>query len=219
MQDSIYRFSLDIHSTQSQVSIPVPQFNTARSIMATLTEGGKPYQLSHECRAVFTATKADGTTLYNDALIVNGCIIKYDFTEQTTTAEGIVDASFKVYGADRKLLTSPRFTLVVYEDTVPDPPISANEMNVIDSIKLNDVNQDAAIVDINKALIKLDAIPPVEINLEGFETEGKIVEIYADGLQKETKLEFDKNDNPVKITVNNPDGTITETALVWEKEV
>lgn len=152
MQDSIYRFSLDIHSTQSQVSIPVPQFNTARSIQATLTEGGKPYQLSHECRAVFTATKADGTTLNNNCIILNGSVIRYDFTEQTTTAAGVVYCSIKVYGANQKLLTSPRFTLVVYDDPTGEVTPSANEMNVIDKIMSNDVTQDAAIAEINEEL-------------------------------------------------------------------
>lgn len=144
MKDSIYRFSLDIHSTQSQISIPVPQFNTARGILATLTEGGKPYQLSDECRAVFTATKADGTTLYNDCLIVNGSVIRYDFTEQTTAAVGIVDSAIKIYGANNKLLTSPRFTLVVYEDTVGDVVPSEDEKNAIDSIILSEIERDAA---------------------------------------------------------------------------
>jgi hypothetical protein len=134
MRDSIYRFSLDIHSTQSQVSISVPQFDTARSFYATLTESGKPYQISPECRAVFCATKADGTKLFNDCIIISNSIVRYDFTEQTTTSVGIVDCSIKIYGSNNKVLTSPRLTIVVYEGTGDEAWISDNESSVIGGI-------------------------------------------------------------------------------------
>lgn len=136
MQDSLYRFSLDIHSTQSQVSIPVPQFDTARGICATLTEAGEPYQLSDDCRAVFSATKADGTVILNDCIIVNSSIIRYDFTEQTTAVVGIADCSITIYGKNNKILTSPRLTIVVYEVTRPHELESKDEMNAIDNIFL-----------------------------------------------------------------------------------
>ena len=144
MRDSIYRFSLDIHSTQSQVSIPVPQFDTARGFLATLTEAGKPYQLSDECRAVFAATKADGTTLFNDCIILNGSIIRYDFTAQTTACEGIVECSIKVYGSAGKILTSPRLTLVVYEGTSDDIVLSENESTILDGIMHREISRDEA---------------------------------------------------------------------------
>ena len=141
MKDSIYRFSLDIHSTQSQISIPVPQYDTARCLMATLTEGGKPYQLTDECRAVFVATKADGTKLRNDCIIINGSIIRYDFTEQTTAVAGGVDCFIKIYGDSGKLLTSPRITLVVYAGDEDEPTQSEDEVNVLNGIMNAEVNR------------------------------------------------------------------------------
>lgn len=201
MKDSFYRFSLDIHSTQSQVSIPVPQFDTARGFLATLTEGGKPYHLSDDCRAAFVGTKADGNTLFNDCIILNNSIIRYDFTEQTTTSVGMVDACIKVYGANNKLLTSPRLTLVVYEGIAGDIVPSKSEMNIIDRIALNDANQDAAIAEINEELDKLgDAVfsaPPLRIDLSASD---KIVETFVDGSTKTTTLEYDSTGHPIKIT-------------------
>lgn len=141
MQDSIFRFSLDIHSTQSQVSIPVPQFDTARSIMATLTEGGKPYQLTEDCRAVFTGTKADGNPLFNDCIILNGSVIRYDFTEQTAAVVGLVDCRIKVYGANGKLLTSPRLALLVYDGDDIDYTPSAPEVNALNNIMQVETNR------------------------------------------------------------------------------
>lgn len=141
MRDSIYRFSLDIHSTQSQVSIPVPQYDTARGFLATLTEAGKPYHISDECRAVFAATKADGTTLFNDCLILNGSIIRYDFTEQTTSCAGIVECAIKIYGANGKILTSPRLTLVVYEGTGGELVLSEDESTILDGIMNREISR------------------------------------------------------------------------------
>jgi hypothetical protein len=141
MKDSTYRFSLDIHSTQSQVSISVPQYDTARGILATLTEAGKPYQLSDECRAVFTAVKADGTRLFNDCIILGGTVIRYDFTEQTTACVGIVECSIKVYGANGRVLTSPRLTLVIYEGTGGDVVLSADEQNVLGGLEQAEIGR------------------------------------------------------------------------------
>lgn len=144
MQDSILRFSLDIHSTQSQVSIPVPQFDTARSIMATLTEGGKPYQLTDDCRAVFTGTKADGNPLFNDCMILNGSVIRYDFTEQTAAVVGLVDCRIKVYGANGKILTSPRLALLVYDGDDFDYTPSDAELNALNKIMEDETSRAVA---------------------------------------------------------------------------
>lgn len=50
-----------------------------------------------------------------------------------------------------------------------------------------------------------------EINLTAFDTEGTIVETYADGSTSTTTMEFDSSGNPVKIT----DGDGNVTTLVW----
>lgn len=52
---------------------------------------------------------------------------------------------------------------------------------------------------------------PVSIDLSALDTEGKIVETFADGSTKTTTVEFDANGNPVKII--DADGN--ETALAW----
>lgn len=52
---------------------------------------------------------------------------------------------------------------------------------------------------------------PTGIDLSALDTEGKIVENYADGSTKTTTFEFDANGNPVKIT--DSDGN--ETVLTW----
>ena len=55
------------------------------------------------------------------------------------------------------------------------------------------------------------SIPATSIDLSALDTEGKVVETYADGTSKTTTLEFDSNGNPVKIT----DGDGNVTTLIW----
>ena len=116
MTNSYYKISLDIHDHGSNVSLKAKKGDTGRLLYITLMDGRKPYVITNECRAVFTAKKADGNILYNQCSII-GNTISYAFTPQTTSAVGKVDCEIKIYGADDKLLTSARFALMV-EDTV-----------------------------------------------------------------------------------------------------
>lgn len=116
MTNSFYKISLDIHDHGSHVSLNAKKGDTGRLLYITLMDGRKPYVITNECRAVFTAKKADGKILYNKCSII-GNTISYAFTPQTTSAVGKAECEIKLYGADDKLLTSARFTLMV-EDTV-----------------------------------------------------------------------------------------------------
>lgn len=116
MTNSYYKISLDIHDHGSHVSLKAKRGDTGRLLYITLMDGRNPYVITNECRAVFTARKADGNILYNDCSII-GNVITYAFTPHTTSAVGKAECEIKLYGAENKLLTSARFTLMV-EDTV-----------------------------------------------------------------------------------------------------
>ena len=132
MTNSYYKISLDINDHGSNVSLKAKKGDTGRLLYITLMNGRMPYVISNECRAVFTAKKADGKILYNDCTII-GNVITYAFTPQTTSCVGRAECEIKLYGAENKLLTSARFTLLV-EDTVyneGDEVESAKEVSAL----------------------------------------------------------------------------------------
>lgn len=133
MNYSDYRFTLDIQIHQAQVSIPVTLGDTARQLCIGLTDGRKPYYIADGCRAVFSAKKPDGTTIFNDCIIYNNTTIVYEFSKNTTSCEGIVDCEIRLYDAYGKELTSPQFIIVVDKKVMRDEEvaISVNEATTI----------------------------------------------------------------------------------------
>ena len=145
MNYSNYRFTLDIQSIQSQVSLPVKFGDTARSLYITITDGGVPYVLRDGCWAVFSAIKGDENHLLNNCVIENNAIIRYDFTEQTATAEGIMQCEIILYGSEGGVIGSPRFVMVVDKRIVYDKDIlSTDERDTIDSIITTENDRKAA---------------------------------------------------------------------------
>lgn len=136
MNYSIYRFTLDIHKTKSQVSIPVLFHDTGIQFFITLTDGGRPYFIEDGCRAVFSATKGDGKTLFNDCIIEDNTRIRYDFTEQTTNSEGMMNCEIRLYGKDGELITTPAFVVVVDSRVLKDDEVeeSYGESTTLDNI-------------------------------------------------------------------------------------
>ncbi len=130
MNTADFRISLDVHDSHAQAAMKVKKGDTARKIHISLTENGKPYQITPDCSAVFTARKPDGTLLYN-ACVIQGSTIVYALTPQTTAAAGEVCCELRVYGSDAALLTSPRFLLLVDETVYTDGDVveASNEFS------------------------------------------------------------------------------------------
>lgn len=126
MRNSIYRFTLDMYDLESQVQIVAKKGDNARKIYVSLMEDGKPYAIETGCRAVLSMNKPDGNILYNDCYIIDsGRMIAYDFTEQTTSVEGICDCEIKLYGTDDEVITAPRFTIFVSDTVYEDGQIES----------------------------------------------------------------------------------------------
>ena len=122
MNRSIYRVSLDIHSTDSSVCLNAKLGDTTRKILITLTDGGIPYRIAEKCYAVFTAKKPDGTALFNSCTIEDNTIV-YHLTGQNTNVLGEVACEVRLYGYDNELITSPRFSMIVADTVYHDDDI------------------------------------------------------------------------------------------------
>lgn len=128
MNFSIYRISLDIHKTASQLSFSARQGDTSRRLYISLVENGAPYEISQECFAVFAARKPDGTVINNDCTIQDNMII-YDMTEQTTALTGRCECEVSLYGYDNEMISSPRFAYTVYPSVgTEDVVVSTDEV-------------------------------------------------------------------------------------------
>ena len=136
MNYSDYRFTLDVQIHQAQVSVPVTLNDTARRLYIGFTDGRKPYTIPDGCRAVFAALKPDGHTILNDCIIENNKTVIYEFSKNTTNAEGVVDCEIRLYDKDDKELTSPQFIIVVDKKVVRDEEISLSES---ESTTLDDI--------------------------------------------------------------------------------
>lgn len=135
MNYSDYRFPLDVQMHQAQVSVPVTLGDTARKLCISLTDGRKPYVIAEGCIATFNARKPDGNIIKNSCIIERNTII-YEFTEQTTNIEGVVNCDVTIYGVDGKVLYSPQFILVVDKKVVRDEaiPLSESDLTAFDAI-------------------------------------------------------------------------------------
>ena len=125
-----YRFLLDVHETNSQISLSFKQGDTGRVLYITLTENGDIFNIPQNCLAVFTALKPDGTIIFNDCEI-NGNEIVYTHTAQTAAVSGKVDCELRLYGAGNTLLTSPHFTIFVHPTVYFDQIESKDEINAL----------------------------------------------------------------------------------------
>lgn len=131
MNSSNYRFTLDMQSNISQVSLPVRLGDTSRKLYINLTDSGSPYFIEDGCLAVFSGRKADDNKLFNNCVIEKNTTIVYKLTEQTTSFAGVVDCEIRLYGTQGELITSPRFILVVDERVVSE----SDESTLIESME------------------------------------------------------------------------------------
>ena len=142
MNYSTYRFTLDLQKHQSQQSIAVFRGDTAVQLLISLTDGGKPYTIKEGNYAVFYGKRADDEPLVHSCkLNETRSEIIYEFQDTTSFVEGIVNCQCRLYGTDQKLITAPRFTIVVDERVVNDDieiEIPGSNLSALDDILINE---------------------------------------------------------------------------------
>lgn len=152
MNCSNFRFTLDMQSSQSQVSIPVTLGDTSRALYISFADGGSPYYISDDIVAQLSIKRPNGDVLSNYCQIVNNTTVKYNFTDNANTAsmEGFHDCQVTLlHYIDEDLsevIASPRFTMIVNARVVnsDDLNISEEDKSALDQILLAEAERKAA---------------------------------------------------------------------------
>lgn len=148
MNASIYRFTLDIHSAQSQISLPVMLNDTSRRLYISLSEGGKLYHIADGCMAVVRINRPTGTYIEQFCVIEDNINIVYDFSQYTNTAivEGLHECEVTLYGLDGGVLTTARFLMVVSGRVVNKESAEITDENwtMLDSIAAEEAKRQVA---------------------------------------------------------------------------
>ena len=165
MNYSIFRIPLNLHSIQSQASVPVFLGDTSIQLRISLSDGVKPYTITDGCIAKISIKRPTGSILEAFCTIENNTTVVYSFdkdeiTKQTAVVEGIHDCDVTLYGNDGGILGSPRFTMVVNGKVInkDDIVISDEDKTTIDAIvSAEAARQDAETGRINNEAKRVDA--------------------------------------------------------------
>lgn len=114
--------TLDLTLPDVQTSLAVTQGDTTRRIVATIQDGGRPFELPRKWTAMLTGTKPDGKFLYNSCVIDYSGRIVYDFASGTEIATAIGDyaVTFEIYDEAGDKVSSPSLWLSVKPDKTRD---------------------------------------------------------------------------------------------------
>lgn len=143
MNHSIFRFTLNMHNHRSQASVSAFRGDTGVRLLISLTDGGNLYFIEDGCTAILSGTKPDGNKLCNRCVIEKNTMIQYDFTEQTATCIGVTNCEITLYGADGKIITAPKFVIVVDEREFSGDDLieSETERDALDAIFLSEAQR------------------------------------------------------------------------------
>lgn len=129
-----YNISLDMRSSVSQASVAAKQGDDNRQFCITLRSGSQPYEIERGSFAVFSTILPKGEVIEDNCTIVDDEII-YDFTQNLTSQEGVLDIEIRLYGPDGSLITSPTFILVVsHRAAVGETVTSSNSFSALDTL-------------------------------------------------------------------------------------
>ena len=200
MNSSIYRFCLDLHSTQSQISIPVLLGDTGRELHISLSDGGNPYIIADGCLAMLSVRRPSGTKFQEFCVIQNNTTIVYSFdqNENTAAVEGIHDCDITLYGARGGKIGTARFSMVVSERVIPS-----------DGIVVTDEDQAAIDAMISAEAARQEA-EAGRVNAEAARQEAEAARQANEGVRQETLVQLEADLRRIDDKVVEIDGVLTD---------
>lgn len=112
MNSSKYIFTLDLRSVQSQITLPVTQGDTNRTLLVSFSDGAKPYVLGENCVAMMSIVRPTGTKVQEVCIVEEGgaCVI-YHFSDHTCVVPGLHNCQMVLYNSEGKQIASPKFSI------------------------------------------------------------------------------------------------------------
>lgn len=114
------RLVLDVSMTMCQATVSVMQNDTARKVIVSLVQDGRPFQIPPGAYVIFQARREVDGEEYPifDACTVDHVrnAILYDIPENTTAKEGVFEGQFLIMDRDGSTLFCPKMTLVVRQN-------------------------------------------------------------------------------------------------------
>lgn len=179
MSPSKYIFTLDLRTVQSQMSLPVTQGDTNRTLVISFSDGGKPFVLGSGATAMISLVRPTGTSVQEFCLIEDdGARVVYNFSEHTCAVSGLHKCQIVLYNSEGKQIASPKFAinaspkLIDGDDLIiPDEDITAIDAIYIaeaqrqsaeserkEAEALRKSNTQAAITEINEVKASIEAM-------------------------------------------------------------
>lgn len=143
-----HRFTLDMHSAQSQISLPALLGDTGRSWHINFSDGGIPYFIETGCLAKLTIARPTGTHIEEFCEIVNNSTVVYHFAqnENTCAVEGIHECDVTLYGLEGEYIASSRFSMIVSERVIrsDDINVTDEDRTVVEAMVTAEAQRQAA---------------------------------------------------------------------------
>lgn len=147
MNSSKFRLTLDLHSVQSQYSIPVMVGDTYITLLISISDGGVPYTIADGCLAKLSIKRPSGSYLEEFCKITNNSIIEYPFkqNENTCAEAGIHFCDVTLYSPDGEELGTPSFIMVVSEKVVrrDDIDLSTDDYTAVNAMMAQEATRQA----------------------------------------------------------------------------
>lgn len=198
--NSKYYFILDLHSTQSQISLPVSKGDTAREWHISFSDGGKEYLLKDGILAKLEIKRPTGTYIVEFCAVENNTTVVYKFSQNENTAivDGLHDCSVTLYDAEGAKIASPKFCMVV-------------STRVVDSDDINLADSDITAIDAMLAAeAARQAAETARVNAEAARSDAELLRANTDTARGSSTAEAIKNANDAADNANNVAATLRE---------
>lgn len=137
MASSRYSFTLDLHTTYSQITLPVTQKDTDRELAISFAEGDNPYALDGiEANIILSNAQHN---IQHPCDIVDNTYVLYEFNSNTCDVEGVTECQIALL-RNGKRIAAPMFSLEVAKklDGVPDEDIPEDKLSWLDQFLIDE---------------------------------------------------------------------------------